>query len=350
MSGERWQELLHELAEREAPRILEEARAGARLRARAVLEDALVDEILSAITRPAPAATPGPAFNPGLAIPEPAATAEPEAVPQPTATPAPAGEAWWVYCVLRSADADEAGAALTGVEPGSAVEAVVEDDLAALASRVPLPEYGDEQLRLHLEHIEWLERTARAHEAVQRSVMARADLVPVRLCTLYRDRAAVRRVLRENAGLFADNLALVQGCSEWGVKVFVELERQARPSAPPPTQASSGTDYLTGRQRERELALAADELSATCAQEVHVAVSALARGDRVNPAQRPETHGREAEMILNGAYLVEDGQVAELQSTVQQLGQVWAASGMLVELTGPWPPYNFVTDSAGMIS
>ena len=48
------------------------------------------------------------------------------------------------------------------------MEALVEGDLAALLSPVPLAEYGDERLREHLEDISWLERTARAHEAVRR--------------------------------------------------------------------------------------------------------------------------------------------------------------------------------------
>ncbi len=328
MAGESWQKLLREIAQGDAPQVLEEARAGARVRARAVLEDALVDEILSAVTPRAPAGQTG----------------------QVAASTDQAGEAWWVYCVLRSEDAGEAAAGLVGVEPGSSVHVVVEEGLAALASRVPLPEYGDDRLRLHLEDIEWLERTARAHEAVQESVMARADLVPVRLCTLYRDLDAVRRVLRENAEVFAENLELVKGCSEWGVKVFVERDQRTRASTQPSSPGSSGADYLAGRQRERELAIAADELATRCLQEVHAAVAALARLDRVNPAQRPEAHGREAEMILNGAYLVEDDRVPVLQGTVQQLGQDWANGGMVVELTGPWPPYNFVSDSAGMIS
>jgi hypothetical protein len=321
MPGEAWRAVLSELARTDAPEVLEEARAGARARARALLEDALVAEILRAVP------------------PRPAAVAGNQT-----------GEAWWVYGVVSSVGASDIATGLAGVEPGSAVEALEEGELAALASRVPLSEYGDDQLRLHLEDIEWLERTARAHEAVQERVLRRTDLVPLRLCTLYRDQDALRRVLRENAELFAENLALVQGCAEWGLKVFVDRVCQQADARAPSTPSSSGTDYLTGRQRERDLAAARDELLTRCAQEVHAAAAALARLERVNPVQHPEAHGRQAEMVLNGAYLLQRGQMAALQTRVDELNREWAPEGVIIELTGPWPPYNFVSESAGMMS
>jgi hypothetical protein len=326
-----WRQLLSELAQADAPQVIEEARAGARARARSALEDALVDELLrAAAERLSPRA------------PDRATSAEPEPEPE-------AGDAWWVYCVIGAEGAAELAEDLAGIE--GPVEALVVDELAALVSRVPLAEYGDEQLRRHLEDIVWLERTARAHEAVQDSVMRRAALVPLRMCTIYKDPERVRRVLQANARAFAANLAAVQDCAEWGVKVFLDPDH-ARPHPTPGTeaQASSGTQYLASRQRERDQAKQIDELSARCVEEVHEAVAAVARQDRVNPVQRPEAHGRKADMILNGAYLVQDSRMVEVEGTVSELQERWGPEGLLVELTGPWPPYNFVSESAGMIS
>jgi hypothetical protein len=87
-----------------------------------------------------------------------------------------------------------------------------------------------------------------------------------------------------------------------------------------------------------------------CVEEVHAAIAEIARQARLNPVQRPEAHGREAEMLLNGAYLVEAERVGEFSQSVSQLQARWSPRGFAVELTGPWPPYNFVTESAGMIS
>jgi hypothetical protein len=341
---------LKEIAQAEVPGLIEEARVAARVRVRAALEDALVEEMLKAAQSTGAAS--GAASGAGAA-PGGGTAAGRDVAPGRDSAPAqsqePSGEAWWMYCVVRSDEASELAAGLTGVQPGGSVEALVEGELAALLSRVPLAEFGDERLREHLEDLAWLEQTARAHEAVQEAVMERSPLVPLRLCTIYRDLDGARRMLRENADLFVQNLSAVQGCAEWGVKVFLALAARPEPTAKPAT-ASTGADYLADRQRERDLVAQADELAASCTDEVHRTVSALARQGRLNPVQRAEAHGREAEMLLNGAYLVETHRVDELQSTISQLHEDRAGQGFLVELTGPWPPYNFVSDSAGMIS
>jgi hypothetical protein len=46
-------------------------------------------------------------------------------------------------------------------------------------------------------------------------------------------------------------------------------------------------------------------------------------------------------MLLNGAYLVrrDDGR---LQDAVAELESLYGPRGVTYELTGPWPPYNFV--------
>ncbi|HEY1523235.1 MAG TPA: GvpL/GvpF family gas vesicle protein [Solirubrobacteraceae bacterium] len=330
---ERWRRLVEDLAQADAPDVVKEARAGARGRVRTALEDALVDELMRAVRGP-----------------NAAGTAD-RAEPVPTEPPEDLGDAHWVYCVVPAERAPELAAGLSGVESASPVVAVVEGELAALLSRVPLSQYGDEQLRRHLEDIAWLERTARAHEAVQEGAMRNGPLVPLRMCTIYRELAGVRRMLRDRAELFAENLAAVEDCAEWGVKVFVDLRRipASSPAEPEPTN-SSGADYLAGRQRERDRVSEADELCLRCAEEVHQAVSVMARQDRVNPVQRAEAHGRDAEMVLNEAYLLQDSRIEELRSTVEELAERWAPDGLLVELTGPWPPYNFVSESAGLIS
>jgi hypothetical protein len=46
-------------------------------------------------------------------------------------------------------------------------------------------------------------------------------------------------------------------------------------------------------------------------------------------------------MLLNGAYLVrrDDGRLREV---VAELESLYGPHGVTYELTGPWPPYNFV--------
>jgi len=331
------QALLEEIAAADAPEVVAQARAGAQKRARAVIEDALVDELLRAAGR----------------------RSEPKPEPR-RPKEGDAGDAWWTYCILSAKDGRAVAPRLQGIEPESGVEVVAARGLAALVSRVPLAEYDDDRLREHLEDIEWVERTARAHEGVLDRALSDATIVPLRLCTLYRDLDGVRRLLRERGREFSENLAAIDGCTEWGVKLFVEPGRlQSAPVAEmssadvSETRAGSepsGADYLARRQRERALATHADELRTRCGEEIHRQLAELARESRVNPVQRPELHGREEEMLLNAAYLVPRDRANQLYEAVERLREEWEAHGFQLELTGPWPPYNFVAGQAGVMA
>jgi hypothetical protein len=335
--------VLRELAAADAPELIESARRRARARVERILEDELVEELLVAL---ASARTSHPAAH----APEP----EPlqSTPPQTAAAAGPEqGQAWWTYCILWEQDAASAAFALEGVEPDTAVEAICDGDLAALVSPVPLAEYGDESLRAHLEDLAWVERTARRHEEVLEAALREATIVPLRLCTLYHHRDGVRRLLREQRSALKEGLGRVDGCLEWGIKLFSDPQSAPpQENGPDAGEGGRGATYLLRRQQERALAEKAAEVRARCAEVVHDRVAALARSATTNPPQRPEVHGRALTMLLNGAYLIERDRTAELREAVAALQDEWAALGFTIELTGPWPPYNFVSGAAGVLS
>ena len=60
------------------------------------------------------------------------------------------------------------------------------------------------------------------------------------------------------------------------------------------------------------------------------------------PPQNPELSGHQGQMLLNAAYLVDRDRTEELHQIVSELEQRHLALDARIELTGPWPPYNFV--------
>lgn len=339
---------LAQVAQAEIPEVLSEARALARARAKAVIEDAMVDELLRA------------AAASGSSEPEtPPARADREA-PEPEVPEPPRGDAWWAYCIVADPNAAPSGA--SGVEQEREVELVQEGELVALVSAVPLSEYSDDRLREHLNDIEWVERVARAHERVLEQTLERATILPLRLCTLYRDQEGVRRMLREQQRLLLDELSELDGRREWGAKVFLDQDRLAAtlveaPEAQAPEGEaaeageghSAGAAYMAALGRARQASDRLEEFGDSVVQEIHRQLEAVADKARANPLQRPELHGRNEQMLLNGAYLVSREHEHELAQVADSLRERWSASGFQLELTGPWPPYNFVSPS-GMVA
>ncbi len=82
---------------------------------------------------------------------------------------------------------------------------------------------------------------------------------------------------------------------------------------------SRGAAYLQQRQQERALAEQAGEVRARCVEGVHERLGASARASAANPPQRPEVHGRELAMLLNGAYLVERDRMGEFREAVRRV-------------------------------
>jgi hypothetical protein len=264
--------------------------------------------------------------------------------------PTQSGSAWYVYGVVPSAEVPAGAFAGTqGVHSTGSVVLVTDGELAAVVSNVPLEQFGQGAIEENLHDEAWLEEKVRAHEEVLEAALLQAPLVPFRFGTIYRSEEQIRTMLRENAYLAA-TLERLRGTVELGVKAFLDIEeferRRAGGAENEPSQ--SGRAYLLRKQLGRQLAEARASFAAACAQESHDRLSAAAEEGRANPLQRPEVSGRAGEMVLNGAYLVRTEREEAFRSALASLKSSYEAEGVRYELTGPWPPYNFVEVEPGL--
>jgi len=270
----------------------------------------------------------------------------------PASAPAPApasGDAVWVYCVVR---ADGASAPEGAGVAGGRVELVESGELAAMVGAVPFAEFGEEPLRQNLNELPWLERVARAHEAVLEHALADRAIAPMRLCTIYESADRVRAMLDASRESFLGALDVLEGRQEWGVKLLLDPSRlaaEARRHVPDAeaheaqvAERGEGAGYMLQRRLERQVAEAADALATEVARQVHARVQDWAVDAVTRPPQNRELSGHEGEMALNAAYLVEADRVDGLRELVAELEAHHRSVGATLELTGPWPPYNFV--------
>ena len=162
-------------------------------------------------------------------------------------------------------------------------------------------------------------------------------LVTVRVSMTQTRMAALRTVLES-----------LEGRQEWSVKLLVDppslLAAGARRRGAPADAASlgSGAEYLLRRRAEREDRDAADQIAGEIANDVHARLQDWAAGAVLRPAQNRELSGHDGEMVLNGAYLVETSKVPQLRELVAELRERHAELGARIELSGPFPAYNFV--------
>ena len=221
-----------------------------------------------------------------------------------------------------------------------------------MCGQTPAAEFGPEPLRENLNDLAWLERVARAHEEVLDRALAAGTLLPLRLCTIYENEQRVREMLEGERGALAEALDLLDGRQEWGAKLLVDPDKladQARARSPEASALeeelggrSAAGAYMLDRRLERHVREVADSLAAEVAEQVHTALQGLAVDAVTLRPQNRELSGHHGEMLLNAAYLVEADRVDGLAPLVAELEERYGTLGARIELTGPWPPYNFV--------
>jgi hypothetical protein len=255
-----------------------------------------------------------------------------------------ATDALYVYGIVPGGTPPGLFAAVEGIDEGGPVQLVLGDDVAAIASTVRLADFEEDALEQNLRDPAWLEQKARAHDSVLAAAVGRVAVLPLRFGAIYRGEDHVRTMLSDRSELAAE-LARLEGLQELGVKAFIDtavLRKRLRAAREVDGAQDSGRAYLQRKLLEREFEDELLSFAATCADRSHETLAAAAADARVSPTQAPEIAG--GDMILNGAYLVPFGGEEKLRDAVAALEARYGADGVSYELTGPWPPYNFVDE------
>lgn len=323
---------LEELNPAEIDELVREARQQARERALALLIEAMTEATLDGVCD----------------LLAGTGHTRPPVDEQPAAVKGVPELGWYVYGVIR-AGGSALPASLSGVDAQHPTSVLEHGELAAVVSRVVLDEFGEEPLREHLSDLGWLERTARAHEQVLEQIGSEHTLIPMRMCTVYRNASGVLEMLGRESDALSAALQQLSHKTEWGVKVFADsnLTVSAATAAGEPGAGRSGTDYMRERRHERDERDALDTRVEQACHEIHGRLSTIAADALISAPQRREVSGHPGDMVLNGAYLVHDDHRERFGATVVALRSEFDSLALDLVLTGPWPAYNFVPGTIG---
>lgn len=260
--------------------------------------------------------------------------------------------AFYVYCIAENATAAELPpeSLPSAIEEDSKLEWVVTGELAALSSQVPLASYNEESLAEHLSDASWTAARAMRHETIAEYVAKRAAIVPLRFGTIYLERAGIERMLSEKATELREILERLRGREEWGVNVFCDqsvlmssitsVSPVLRELSERAAQASPGQSYLMQKKID---ALKIEESRAALNRIIEEIEKTLteqsddAKRLRVLKVEATE-HG---ELKAKFAFLIKKSVFENFRDAAEHLAQEHQAAGVRLELTGPWPAYNF---------
>ncbi|MGC9539366.1 GvpL/GvpF family gas vesicle protein [Streptomyces sp. UG1] len=247
----------------------------------------------------------------------------------------------YVYAVCRPFRS-ALQAQLTGVA-GAPPKQLTHHGLVAVVGTVPEADFAEEPLRAHLEDLDWLTATARAHQQVIDALTAVTTPLPLRLATVFRDDSGVRTMMEAREEDFRRVLDKLEGRVEWGVKVYAETEAAKTGRAEPET-ALSGRDYLRRRRMQTRAREDVWQHATAFAGKLHEKLSAFAEDSRLHAPQSAALSGASGQNVLNAAYLVPRADSEEFVELVDR--EKDGAPGIRVELTGPWAAYSFTGEFA----
>jgi hypothetical protein len=245
----------------------------------------------------------------------------------------------YAYCLVRSGRAPKLPPAKVAVPGANGVRLLdTGKGLRLVVSTVPASDYSEAALAKGMSSLDWVGRRALAHEAVVEHFLGAQAVLPMQLFSLFTsDDRALAHVVRDRRRIdrILDRL---QRQHEWGLRLTFDEQaaREAVEQAHPSTR--SGSAYLA---RKRDLLdVSRQQLAAAraAADRVFTAMSAAASASlrRRSTEQAPG-----ARLLLDAAFLVPSTRAAGFRGVLRRISGA-LPSGVVVSLTGPWPPYNFI--------
>jgi hypothetical protein len=265
----------------------------------------------------------------------------------------------------------------SGVDPHFRVELIREGPIAAVVSRVELGDFSPERLQgKTAEDIQWLGKIAARHNEIICQAAASSAVLPLRLGTVFRSLESLQAMLVRCRSTVAEFLKRLGNRQEWGIKLYLEKRRpdplSGHTGPPPPhflsrqrgndadaddrdasgserranggglpRSATSGTSYLTEKRAQLD---SRREVRAAIHQTIQAVEQCLTSESehycRIRNLPRDLT-GRSEEMVFNAALLLPSSAHARWLETIRQLDRDVQTKGLVLEVSGPWPPYHF---------
>lgn len=253
----------------------------------------------------------------------------------------------YLYCVVQREKPPPLARAPIGL-PGTGKPRAIDagGGLWLVAADAPAAEYDAQAIERGLQDLAWVSAHAVPHEAVVEFAGRAGTVLPMKLFTLFHsDDRALEHVAhqRKRVDRLLERLA---GREEWGVRMLLDepraVERLAK-SARKESKGASGTEFLLRKKKQRDLSRDVLERGAERATALFDELSRRADDSR---RRAPPAGAAGRRVLLDAAFLVRRGRVKPFQAAVRKVAARLQRDGYDLTLTGPWPPYNFVAESA----
>ena len=108
-------------------------------------------------------------------------------------------------------------------------------------------------------------------------------------------------------------------------------------------ETSPGRAFLLRRKKADLIENEINRICKTTGQRMFCELEELSKATTLNNLYPKEFTGKTDTMILNAAFLVREETAGEFLSKVTILRSLHTGTGFDLEVTGPWPPFSFIS-------
>ena len=241
-----------------------------------------------------------------------------------------------MYCLIQSAKPASTRGAPDSV-PGAGAPRLlhIDSDVWAVVADAPLERFSGDALQEELQDIEAISRHAIAHASVIEFFFQRTPVIPLKLFTLFSSDEKAREHVRGRLATLKRMFASLLGLEEWGVRIVAgELEAESARTM------ASGRDYLQTKKRLHDHASEPPRATIRAANDALKTLGRLAAKTRKDAFPPP---GRGRPYVTGASFLVKTTRRGLWRKQAARIGAALAADGHRLEMSGPWPPYHFVS-------
>jgi hypothetical protein len=253
---------------------------------------------------------------------------------------AKAPKATYVYCAVQALRKPNLGRAPSG-PPGLGTHRLLDagQGLWLVVADAPPARFDEATIQRGLHDLKWLSRCAVAHEAVVEHFVRARAVIPMKLFTIFEnDSRALAEIARKRRQLDR-SIHLVAGGREWGVRIRA-VPGPAAHAPRPARKIETGASYLAAKKQARDTTREQAERGRARVERAFNALAGLSIDVRRHPP--PPGGAQSTRLLLDAAFLVRNPVAARFRTATRQLARDLRDDGYGVEVTGPWPPYNFI--------
>ncbi len=237
----------------------------------------------------------------------------------------------YFYCIINSSEEKNFGPLGIG-EHDNEVFTIPFKDISAVVSNIP-----------SLEKLVPNEKNALTHMNVIQRVMENETVLPLKFGTIFKNSQGIIDCMTKIYTQAKTELSHIENKIEVGVRVLWPVEsamefvknnnEKIKIMQKRIDDSKEGKAYLLNVQMQEMINIEMNRQSELFSREIFLYFKKLASK---SVESRLVGH-----IILNAAFLISKGSLAEFNKHVESIKSKWSEKKVEVVFTGPWPPYNF---------